>query len=209
MKSEMRLGSGFSYYLQLVLLTGGAIGLTVASLSGQSIGGSFSLARQMPSDAQPTVLPSPEAAALTEAVVLTELMQRIILQESAGEVAAVNPDSGALGLGQVMPENLPHWSQEALGHQVSVEEFLASADVQQQIIGFKLAQYWEMATAATSDLETACRMVASTWYSGDPDLYQHDTPQLYAGEVYPSIADYTLSVCRGFEAALADVRAVE
>lgn len=96
-----------------------------------------------------------------------------------------------------------------MGRQVSAAEFLASTAVQRQIISFQLAQAWKTASAESSDLEIACRMVAATWYSGAPMLYQDATPQFYKGAAYPSIADYTLSVCRGFAASLTTAREEE
>lgn len=165
---------------------------------------------QVLEDSKAIVRPSPAlppapASALSEArdgAALAELMQRIIGQESAGDPGAINPDSGALGLGQVMPENLPTWSREAIGREVSVQEFLEYPELQKQIIHFKLNQYWQAAIVKTSDPTVACRRVASTWYSGNPSLYNDMTPQVFNGGSYPSIADYTTSVCAGFEISL-------
>jgi len=49
-----------------------------------------------------------------------------------------------------------------------------------------------------SDENTQCRMLASYHYSGNPDNYNSTRPQSYAGAAYPSIAEYTKSVCKGF-----------
>ena len=127
------------------------------------------------------------------------LRHAIIGQESGANFQAVNPHSGALGFAQLMPENVGPWSQEALGHAVSPDEFLNSPDLQLQIIDFKLNQYFQQALKdAGGDEATAVRRVASQWYSGNPDWYTSTAPQYYDGNAYPSIADYTLSVLDKF-----------
>jgi len=123
------------------------------------------------------------------------LRRSIIGQESGGNFRAINPDSGALGYGQVMPENVPSWSREALGYELSREEFLANPDLQLVVVNYKLTQYWQDALAATGgDKEKAVRMVASRWYSGRADWYDSKSPQFYNGTEYPSIDQYTRSV---------------
>lgn len=192
------------YYLQVVLLMLGSVVLTVCPTGGERSVSAVLPGREGAQEEQTSA-----PIGLTETVIVAQLMQRIIAQESSGDSSAINPDSGALGLGQVMPDNLPAWSQAALGRQVSAEEFLASTAVQRQIISFKLAQDWKTAIAESLDKEIACRMVAATWYSGDPMLYQDATPQFYKGAAYPSIADYTLSVCSGFADSLTTAREEE
>ena len=122
------------------------------------------------------------------------LREAIIGKESGGDFTAINPHSGALGYGQVMPENLPSWSQAALGREISVNEFLNSPDLQIQIINHKLQEYWNHQIKAGYDKETAVRRVASMWYSGQGDLYDDPTPQTYGAGSYPSIREYTLSI---------------
>lgn len=124
----------------------------------------------------------------------------IIGQESNGKFQAVNRHSGALGYGQVMPENVGPWSKEALGYAVSPQAFLHNPELQLQVIDFKLKQYWQAALAASGGNETlAVRRVASQWYSGKPQWYTSTRPQYYAGHRYPSIADYTLSVLAKYQ----------
>jgi hypothetical protein len=123
------------------------------------------------------------------------LADAIIQQESNGNYSAINPDSGALGYAQIMPENLPQWSQEALGYEITPETFLANPDLQHKIIEHRLMLYWQQALVdARGDKEKAILMVASRWYSGDPFLYQSTQRQFYDGQEYPSIANYSQSV---------------
>jgi len=125
------------------------------------------------------------------------LSRAIISQESNNNYQVVNPHSGALGYAQIMPENLPEWSQAALGREVSPEEFLGDPALQKRIIDHRLNLYWQQALMDShGDKEEAVLMVASRWYSGDPDLYSSTNPQFYDGYEYPSIADYSAKVLR-------------
>ncbi|MEB3339140.1 MAG: peptidoglycan DD-metalloendopeptidase family protein [Leptolyngbyaceae bacterium] len=132
------------------------------------------------------------------------LRQAIIGQESGGNPRAVNPHSGALGYGQVMPENVEPWSREVLGYPLTVPQFLNSPELQLQIIDAKLAQYWQDAMRRSGGNEAiAVRMVASYWYSGDPTLYNNTRPQSYGEGDYPSIAHYTLSILGKYQTLIA------
>lgn len=123
---------------------------------------------------------------------LQALYYVILMQESHGEAQAVNHDSGALGYAQVMPENIPQWSEDALGYAITSEEFLASPQLQEQIVEYRLDIYWQEALIdSQGDEEKAVLMVASRWYSGDPMLYDSQSPQFYETQEYPSIASYS------------------
>jgi hypothetical protein len=128
------------------------------------------------------------------------LSDAIIQQESHGNASSVNPDSGALGYAQIMPENLPEWSRQALGYEITPEVFLSRPDLQHQIIQHRLALYWQNALQAShGNKEQAIKMVASQWYSGDPYLYQSTQTQFYNGQTYPSIAEYSESVLQNWK----------
>ena len=128
------------------------------------------------------------------------LSQAIINQESSANFVAVNPDSGALGYAQIMPENLPLWSREALGYEITPDQFLANPDLQKQIIEHRITLYWQEALMdSRGDREKAILMVASRWYSGDPYLYDSTQAQFYNAQEYPSIAEYSQSVLRQWE----------
>ena len=125
----------------------------------------------------------------------TDLYSRIIQQESGGNPTQVNPDTGAIGLGQVMPRNVPEWTQQCLGQSLTADQFAADAEAQKKTVNCKLQEYLRAAKArGESDFE-GCRSVAAAWYSGDPMLKNSDSPQ--AG--YPSIKAYTKSVCSGYD----------
>lgn len=125
------------------------------------------------------------------------LYQAIVAKESGGDHTAVNPDTGALGLGQVMPQNLNcswdgkpksncGWDYDVLGRDVSDQEFLQNAELQQQVVGAKLESALQRQVQAGHDMDTAVKRTAAEWYSGNPDLAHDTSPQ--AG--YESIKSY-------------------
>ena len=136
---------------------------------------------------------------------VTALRRAIIGQESAGKYYIVNPHSGALGYGQVMPENVAPWSRAALGREVSGVEFLNNPELQILVIDHKLNQYFNQALRVTGgDEATAVQRVAASWYSGNPNLYTSTVPQFYNGHLYPSIADYSQSVLQRYQQQIQD-----
>ena len=140
--------------------------------------------------------PKPYAsAAQTGLSSATDLYSRIIKQESGGDPSQVNPDTGAIGIGQVMPENVPSWTKEVLGAEMTPDQFAADADAQKKVVDSKLNQYMEKAKAAGESGVEACRTVAADWYGGEGSDKNSEAPQ--AG--YPSLKAYTESVCSGYE----------
>ncbi|WP_193879961.1 lytic transglycosylase domain-containing protein [Oculatella sp. LEGE 06141] len=138
---------------------------------------------------------------------LVALRRAIIGQESSSNFRAVNPYSGALGYGQVMPANVASWTREALGHSISQADFLNSPDIQLQVIDYKLNQYWQDAWATSGgDVTIAIRQVASRWYSGNPQNYTSTAPEFYAGRRYPSIAEYSFSILQRYVAHVRGMR---
>lgn len=147
------------------------------------------------SQTQPTAIATNLPPEVLFAYQQINLRRAIIGQESGANFRAVNRHSGALGYGQVMPENVASWSREALGYSITPQQFLNSPQLQLQIIDHKLSQYLQQALRVSNgNEEVAIRRVASQWYSGRPHLYNSTTPQYYGGHRYPSIAEYTLSV---------------
>ncbi|MGB8690488.1 MAG: transglycosylase SLT domain-containing protein [Microcoleus sp.] len=146
--------------------------------------------------------PKPQPVNNINQSLIAALRAAIFGQESGYNYKAVNPNSGALGIAQVMPANIPSWSREALGYQITDNQFLNSPDLQLKIIDYKLNQYYQQAIAASGgNLDIAVRRVASAWYSGNPSLYNSTTPEYTNGVQYPSIANYTLSVLAKFQQA--------
>jgi hypothetical protein len=134
------------------------------------------------------------------------LRRAIIGQESGANFRAVNRHSGALGYGQIMPFNLPSWSQEALGREVGVDEFLNSPDLQIAIIDHRLSVYWFQSLAASQgDEDEAVMRVASWWYSGKPERFSSTAAQYTSGHEYPSIAKYSQSILSRYRTVQSDI----
>jgi hypothetical protein len=113
-------------------------------------------------------------------------MRAIRSQESNGRYQATNP-SGASGAYQILRSNFERsgsgWDMEALGHDISYNQFMSSPAIQDAIARYKLGQYMKSRGMAGA---------AATWYGGDYGYnHMHDhTPQ----NGYPSIYDYVMSV---------------
>lgn len=149
----------------------------------------------------PKPLPkSPPAKPNPQRQQVTALRRAIIGQESAGKFWLVNPDSGALGYGQLLRENVAPWTKAALGKALTPKEFLANPDAQIKTIDHKLNEYLkrELAYIGRNNQELVIRRVASRWYSGNPNLWNNTRPQYSNGRRYPSIARYTRSVWKRY-----------
>ena len=83
----------------------------------------------------------------------------IRFMESSGNYGT-NTGNGALGAYQVMARNLPSWSREAFGREVSAKEFLANPQLQDQLFDHKFGQYFQK----YGNLQDA----ASAWFTGRP-----------------------------------------
>lgn len=140
--------------------------------------------------------PSPNAKQI-----VTALRRAIVGQESAGKFWVINPDSGALGYGQLMEFNVAPWTKAAIGRALTPEEFLANPHLQIKTIDHKLTQYLRRELSYTGGVseELAIRRVASTWYSGNPNLWNNTNPQYSNGRRYPSISSYTRSVWKRYQ----------
>jgi hypothetical protein len=84
-----------------------------------------------------------------------------IESKGSGDYAAIGPDVNgdrAYGKYQVMGNNIPEWTQEALGQQMSPEQFLASPEAQDAVFDHKFGGY-----AQKYGPEGA----AKAWFSGE------------------------------------------
>lgn len=165
-----------------------------------AIGQQFNSEPSPPEELATVQLASFEQSPEVTAALIRQLRQAIIDQESDGDHHLLNPSgSGALGLGQVMPEELAKWSQEAVGREVSPQEFLNSPGLQIMVIDHKLTEYWQQAIVqANGNQSEAIQRVAAWWYSGNPDKFTDTTPQSWNGDEYPSIATYANQILERF-----------
>lgn len=118
---------------------------------------------------------------------LMKLMNAIRTQESNNNYGAVNRDSGASGAYQVMPFNIQGnagWDMEALGRNISMQEFMSNKAIQDQIAQYKLGQYLKKYGAAGA---------AVAWYGGEGSVKNMHSKTTQAGG-YPSLYAYWTSV---------------
>lgn len=112
-------------------------------------------------------------------------------KESGGNYGAVNRDSGALGKYQIMPRNIPQWSQQALGHSISTQQFLRSPQLQEQIAQHQLRSYYQ---------KWGPEGAAVAWYAGpgNANKYMQARGRGFSAAQgkYPSISAYALSILR-------------
>lgn len=126
------------------------------------------------------------------------LMEAIKAQESGGNPSAVNGRTGALGLWQVLPSNVPGWSKQCMGSPITASQFLASPETQAKIVECKLQEYATTHAAKAKNEEELVRRVASTWYSGNGDKFDHGAGQGPGGNE-PSIREYTVSIWQKYQ----------
>lgn len=125
---------------------------------------------------------------------VTAFRAAIIGQESGGRYDAVNPDSGALGIGQVMPENVGPWTKKYLGKSLTPKQFLSNKAAQDAVVNGRFRDMLADQNAAGYKGEIAIRRAAAVWYSGTGNLWNSTKPEYYNGRRYPSIAEYTKSI---------------
>ena len=129
---------------------------------------------------------------------IDNLRRAIVGKESGGSFSVVNPDSGALGYGQVMPANVPSWTKEHYGRSLTPKQFLASKEAQLAVVNGQIGKIVRQQLAAGYKADIAIRRAAAIWYSGQGNLYDDRRPQSTNGQSYPSIRDYTLDILRRY-----------
>jgi len=122
----------------------------------------------------------------------------IINKESGGNYTVVNPDSGAIGIGQVMPENVGPWTQKYLGRRLTPQQFRYDKAAQDAVINGRFRDMLADQKAAGYKGEEAIRRAAAVWYSGQAKLWNNTRPQYSNGRRYPSIAEYTQAIWNSY-----------
>jgi len=119
---------------------------------------------------------------------IDQLMRAIRGQESGGSYSATNP-SGASGAYQILRSNFEGrgsgWDMEALGKDITYQQFMGSPAIQDQIARYKLGQYLKSRGAAGA---------AATWYGGDWGYKHMYDKKPQAG--YPSMYEYVMAILR-------------
>lgn len=147
----------------------------------------------------PPALPLPPSGQGAPTGNVGALRRAIIAKESGGNYSAVNPDSGALGIGQVMPSNVGPWTQKYLGRRLTPQQFLADRNAQDTVINGRFRDMLADQQAAGFRGEQAIRRAAAVWYSGQARLWNDTRPQFTNGRRYPSIAEYTQAIWESYK----------
>lgn len=117
--------------------------------------------------------------------------------ESGDQANIVNPDTGAYGLFQIMPENWAPWSEEAglAGADIS------DANAQRKVAAFKLGQYIDKyGVEGAAVAWYAGEGTAEAWVRDGAKAHEKgsggdgwDKPQYSNGNEYPSIRQYVVN----------------
>lgn len=114
----------------------------------------------------------------------------ISAQESGGNYGIQNKSSGAMGKYQIMPGNLggknSGWDFEALGFDITPQQFLSTPALQEKIASFKLKEYYDRYGPAGA---------AVAWYAG-PGAVNKLSNSTKSQGAYPSIDAYKKSILR-------------
>lgn len=114
-------------------------------------------------------------------------MRAIGQKESSGNYGAVNKNSGALGKYQIMPGNFVGkggWDYNALGYDVTANQFLKSPQIQEAVAKYQLQKYYDKYGPAGASI---------AWYAGPGAAQKYaNTGKVsnFAQGIYPSIAAY-------------------
>jgi len=128
-----------------------------------------------------------------------KLRVAIIGKESGGNYEVLNPDSQAIGIGQVMPENVPSWTAKHYGQRLTPNQYRYNRAAQDAVVHGQLQEYYDAEIKAGRSEALAVRRAASAWYSGDPNKYDNNRVQTYKGRRYPSIREYTMDILRRYQ----------
>lgn len=115
-------------------------------------------------------------------------------KESGGSYSARNRSTGAMGKYQIMPGNIQGsggWDKEALGHNVSVSQFMNSPEIQDAIARYKLKNYFNQYGAAGA---------AVAWYAGPGNAKKYVASGGRGFNrkqgAYPSVSSYARDILR-------------
>ena len=106
--------------------------------------------------------PPPQGTTLNSNNVIDTLSRNIAGIESGGQknpYDALNPDTHAIGKYQVMPSNVPGWTQAATGQSMTPDEFKASPSAQEAVFRDQMQRNLQL---------YGPKDAASIWFTGKP-----------------------------------------
>lgn len=143
-------------------------------------------------------LPLRSSFAIADGSEGSRLRSAITTKESGGRYDVTNQDSGALGIGQVMPANVPSWTMRHLGYTMTPQQYLDNPVAQEKVVSGQLELIIEQQRSAGYTGEELIRRAAAVWYSGRSNLWNDNEEQYTNGRRYPSIAEYTKDIWRRY-----------
>lgn len=139
--------------------------------------------------------------------ILAAMRSGTAAQESGGRLNARNKRTGALGLFQVMPDNIPEWTRNTPGvGQMTADEFRRNPEAQRKVFDKYMGEYLRRAMQMSGgDKSLAVRMAAAAWYGGPDDFSSYDNPRRFRPDE-PSFREYTTKVLGRTRGALRKTR---
>jgi hypothetical protein len=141
----------------------------------------------------------PDAPAVSEDTVnrlLDAMQQASMSQESTGNYGATNKRTNAAGGYQVLPTNIPDWTQKHVGRRMTVEEFKADPKAQDAVYRGQMGEYLRAALAQSGgDMDKATRMAAAAWYGPGTKAFKNYNNNTYRpAPNEPTFREYTSGV---------------
>lgn len=124
-------------------------------------------------------------------------------ENASGKLGLQNSRTGATGLFQVLPSNIPEWTRNTEGvGEMTVEQFKKDARAQVLVFNKYMGEYLRKALIKSEgDWKTAVRMAAAAWYGGEDDMMNF--AKNFGGKgKEPTFNQYTSKVLQNTIAAL-------
>jgi hypothetical protein len=106
----------------------------------------------------------------------SRLIKAFEIKESSGNPQAINKDTGASGLIQVLPQNIPGWTLKYLGVRMTPAEYRANPNAQRMLGERYFAEQVRKHTAPGRSEEEVIRRVAAEHYGGAGAVKHWDNP---------------------------------
>ena len=128
---------------------------------------------------------------------LLERMRGGVFSQESGSNYKVKPNArtGATGGFQVMPDNIPAWTQKHLKRRLTRDQFENDPQAQEDVFSGEMGEYLSAAKKQAPDDDTAIRMAAAAWYGGKGAMHRYDDPKRFRPNE-PSFREYTSSVLK-------------
>jgi hypothetical protein len=145
---------------------------------------------------------NPQYVALgMEQTPIQRFRRAIIGQESGGDYEIINKDSKAIGIGQVLPKNVPSWTKKYYGRSLTPHEYRYNREAQDAVLNGRFRDMLAYYSQQGYTGEEMIRRAAAEWYGGRGNHHLYDTThkQYYDGVAYPSFREYTTNIWRMYQ----------